>query len=315
MARTRAPRSRESRYLKLSDLRRLEHLLFAPRRFVEGRYAGQYATRQRGQSVEFYDYRQYMAGDDVGHIDWKLFGRSDRLYIKLFEHQSELTVHLLVDASASMDYHGEPRTVPRAKRTSKYDYACSLAASIAFLILKQHDRFGFAFAREGLHQPLPAEGSMRHLSRILIQMEQAKPLGPASLADAIATQTQSTARRTLLIIFSDLWDDADATAAALAARATTGGESIIFHVLHPHEINLPDFEHGLFIDSETQARVRLNVHDLRETYQARMREHLDTWARRCRSLGVDYVRSQMSQPYYQVLEQYVAARASRKLRV
>jgi uncharacterized protein (DUF58 family) len=294
----------------LADLRRLEHLLFAPRRIVEGRYAGQYATRQRGQSVEFYDYRQYLAGDDVGHIDWKLFGRSDRLYIKLFEHQSELTVHLLVDASASMDYRGEPRGADRG--LSKYDYACSLAASISFLIFKQHDRFGFALAQAGLHQPLPADGSMRHLSRILAHMEGTRPHGQASLAEAIGTLTQTTARRTLLVVISDLWDDADATAAALAARGATGGESIVFHVLHPDEVNLPDCEHGLFIDSETQARVRLNVHDLRAAYQARVREHLDIWARRCRSLGVDYVRAQTSQPYYSVLEQYVAARASRK---
>jgi uncharacterized protein (DUF58 family) len=314
VAKTKEPRRRGSKYLKLSDLRRLEHLMFAPRRLVEGRYSGQYTTRQRGQSVEFYDYREYLAGDDVGHIDWKLFGRSDRLYIKLFEHQSELTVHLLVDASASMDYRGQTTGASQGGM-SKYDYACSLAAAISFLVLKQHDRFGLAFSCEGLNQPLVTDGSMRHLTRILAQMEQTKPRGHAHLAEAIGALTRTSTRRSLLIVFSDLWDDADETAAALAARSATGGESIVFHVLHPDELNLPDCEHGLFIDSETEARLRLNVHDIRATYQARVQEHLAVWAGRCRGLGVDYVRSVMSQPYYTVLEHYAAIRASRKSRV
>ena len=306
------PGRAEFKYLKPSDLRRLEYLLFAPRRVVEGRYSGHYATRQRGQSIEFRDYREYLPGDDVGQIDWKLFGRSDRLFIKLFEHQSELTAHVLVDASASMDYRGG--TLGPRRGISKYDYACSLAASVLFLVLKQHDRFAFAFARDGLNQPLPPEGSMRHLARILAQMEQTKPGGRALLAEAIDALTRTAARRSLLIVFSDLWDEADETAAALAARAAAGGESVVFHVLHPDEINLPDIEHGLFIDSETQARVRLNVHDIRATYQARVREFLDVWAGRCRGLGVDYARALMSQPYYHVLEHYLAGRASRKSR-
>ena len=298
------------KYLRPSDLRRLEYLLFAPRRLVEGRYSGHYATRQRGQSVEFRDYRQYLPGDDVGHIDWKLFGRSDRLFIKLFEHQSELAAYALVDASASMGYRGAAGRAAGA--LSKYDYACSLAASIAFLVLKQHDRFGFAFARDGLHRPLPPEGSMRHLTQILAQMEETKPKGRAVLGDAIDALTRMGARQNVLIVFSDLWEDADKTARALAARAAVGGESIVFHVLHPDEIDLPDIEHGLFIDSETQARVRLNVPEIRAAYQARVREFLEVWAGRCRGLGVDYARALMSQPYYEVLEHYLAGRAARK---
>src|SRR5690606_25718404 len=94
------------RYLQLADLRRLSRVAFLPKRRVEGVYAGRHATPLRGQSIEFRDYRQYMPGDDVGAIDWKVYGRSDRMYIRLFEHQSEQTVHLLVDASASMGYHG-----------------------------------------------------------------------------------------------------------------------------------------------------------------------------------------------------------------
>jgi uncharacterized protein (DUF58 family) len=306
------------KYLQVSDLRRLEYLLFAPRRIVEGRYSGQYATRQRGQSVEFRDYREYLPGDDLGNVDWKVYGRSDKLFIKLFEHQSELTVQLLLDSSGSMAYRGsEPSPRPALSQKpgqpqSKYDYACCLAASIGFLVMKQHDRFSFAFSQQGLRHYLPPQSTMRHLSSILRGMERIRPRGKAQLADAIDELTRKGTRRSLLVVFSDLLDEPDAVAKALAARAQSGGEAIVFHVLHPDELDLPDIEHGLFIDSETAGRVRLNVSEIRPAYQERMREFLDTWAKRCLGLGVDYARCMMSEPYFRNLERYLIGRAQRR---
>jgi len=302
-------------YLQLSDLRRLEYLLFAPRRIVEGRYSGQYATRQRGQSVEFRDYREYFPGDDLGNVDWKVYGRSDRLFIKLFEHQSELTVQLLVDASGSMAYRGygaTQRLIAADAEPSKYDYACSLAASIGFLIMKQHDRFSAAFSQNGLRSYSPPQSTMRHLSGILRTMERTRPFGRAQLAESIDELTRKGTRRSLLVVFSDLLDDPDAVAKALAARAQAGGEAIVFHVLHPDELNLPDIEHGMFIDSETSARVRLNVAEIRQQYQAKIQAFLDTWAKRCLGMGVDYARAVMSEPYHRILERYLIGRAQRR---
>lgn len=303
------------KYLQLADLRRLEYLLFAPRRIVEGRYSGQYATRQRGQSVEFRDYREYFPGDDLGSVDWKVYGRSDRLFIKLFEHQSELTVQLLLDASGSMAYRGygaTQRLISPEVEPSKYDYACSLAASIGFLIMKQHDRFAAAFSQGGLRNYAPPQSTMRHLSGLLRTMERTRSFGRAQLAEAIDELTRKGSRRSLLVVFSDLLDEPDAVAKSLAARAQAGGEAIVFHVLHPDELNLPDIEHGLFIDAESSARVRLNVAEVRQQYQAKIQEFLDTWAKRCRGLGIDYARAVMSEPYYRVLERYLIGRAQRR---
>ena len=110
------------KYLRLHDLRRLTQFFFTGRKPIEGQYSGQHATPQMGQSVEFRDYRQYMPGDEIGSIDWKIYGRSDKLFIKIFEHQADLTVNLLVDASASMAYRGvaesPPQTAPRGRPTS-----------------------------------------------------------------------------------------------------------------------------------------------------------------------------------------------------
>ena len=314
------------RYLQLADLRRLEYLLFAPRRIVEGRYSGQYSTRQRGQSVEFRDYRQYLPGDDIGSIDWKVYGRSDKLFIKLFEHQSELTVQLLVDASGSMAYRGATASAARPPATtgrrgpaeavprdqSKYDYACCLAASIGFLVMKQHDRFSFGIAKGGLQHYLPPDSTMQRLISILKTMERVRPLGSAKLAESIEALTRKGTRRSLLIVFSDLIDDVEGVTRALAARAHAGGEAILFHVLHADEINLPGIEHGLFVDSENGARIRLNVDEVRAAYEQRMREFLADWSRRCLGLGVDYARAVTSEPYYRSLERYLVGRAQRR---
>lgn len=299
----------EHRYLRLADLRRLEQMLLAPRKIVAGRFSGHYQTRQRGQSVEFRDYREYLPGDEIGAVDWKVYGRTDKLFIRLFEHQSELTLHLLVDASASMAYSGL-EAASRSRPDSKYDYACRLAAAIAFLVFKQHDRFSFGVAQQGLQRYQPPDGSLRRLANILKTMEAVRPAHASGLAAAIDELSRAGGRRSILVLLSDLLDDADAAAAALAARVRSGGEAVVIHVLHPDELSLPNVDQGAFIDSETGERIRLTVDSLRDEYRQRMQRFLETWAARCRALGVDYLRAVMSEPYYRVIERYLIGRAS-----
>lgn len=301
----------QHRYLQLADLRRLEQMLFAPRKIVEGRFSGHYQTRQRGQSVEFRDYREYLPGDEISAIDWRVYGRTDKLYIRLFEHQSELTVQLLVDASASMAYAGA-QPVRKRRPDSKYDYACRIAASIGFLVMKQHDRFAFAAAQQGLLRYTPADGTMRHLAGVLRTMETIRPRHQSGLPAAIDELSRTGRRRALLVVCSDLLDDVDRTATALAARLHAGGEAVVFHVLHPDELRLPDVDHATFVDSETGQRVRLSVDEIRAQYAERMEQFVETWSARCRALGVDYIRAVTSDPYHRVLERYLARRAAQQ---
>ncbi len=303
------------KYLQVGDLRRLEQMLFSPRKTVEGRFSGHYATRQRGQSVEFRDYRPYFPGDEVGAIDWRVYGRTDRLVIKIFEQQSELTVHLLVDASASMDFRGVAPAAGKAA-DSKFDYACRLAAAIGFLISRQHDRFSFSLSqrlagsdKSPLRHFFPADRSLRHLMGVLESMETARPKGESALAAALDELARRGRRRELVVVFSDLLDDSDAIAEALASRVQFGGEAVVMHVLHPDEIELPDLDRGIFIDSESQARVRVDVPEVREAYQAKMREFLNGWEARCQALGIDYCRMETSEPYSSALERYLMARS------
>ncbi len=283
-------------------------MLFAPRKIIEGRFSGHYQTRQRGQSVEFRDYREYIPGDAISAIDWNVYGRTDKLVVKLFEHQSELTLQLLIDASASMAYSGLKRESRRSD--SKFDYACRLAASIAFLVMRQHDRFAFGLARDGLTKYQGPDRRMQHLAGMLSTLEKTSPRGSAGLADAIDDLARAGGRRSLLVLFSDLIDDAGEVARAIASRVHSGGETVVFQILHPHEIRLPNVEHGLFIDSESGARLRVHVDDVRADYEQRMKRLLHGWTARFRSLGVDYTRAETSTPYYRLLERYLAGRLS-----
>lgn len=320
------------KYLHPDELRRLERLGFSPRRRVEGRFAGLHATPQRGKSVEFQDYRPYLPGDEVSRVDWKVYGRSDKLFIKLFEHHAELTVNLLVDASASMAYRGiadrrreTEAAAPAAGggasmrrqdrhpgRHSKFEYACFLAAAIGFLVARHHDRAALGVANRGLAEYCRPARSLAHVSTLLDVLERTSPRWEARLAEAIRTLAAHSRRRDVLVLFSDLWDEPDAVRHALAFWRDRGGEVVVFHIVHPDEISLPDVEHGVFIDSETASRMRLNLADIRDDYSRRFKRYQAAWAQFCRCSGIDYELCPTSEPYYTRLEHYLGRRAARK---
>jgi len=319
------------RYLRPHDLRRLKPLLFASRRIIEGLYSGQHPTPQRGQSVEFRDYRPYLPGDEINSVDWKVYGRTDKLFVRIFEHHADMTVNVLVDASASMGYRGdlggdrrfplvleppadETRVAarPRVQQLSKYDQACCLAAAIGFLIVNQQDRVGFGVAQEGLIHHRPPSSSLPHLLGILDCMERTIPRGCARLTDTLNQLATTYGRRDILVVCSDLWDNRDEILKALSLIGHRGGEVILFHTLHPHELELPQIENGLFVDSESSARIRLNVHDIRDTHAEQMRLHLDAWRAACRGAEFDYNLVTTEMHYSQALENYMHSRSAMK---
>ncbi len=336
MSQTAAPPSSAGpsfRYLRPQDLRSLRHQTFSPRHRVEGRYAGRHTTRQRGHTVEFNDYREYLPGDPVTDIDWKVYGRSDRLFIKQFEHQTEMTVNLLVDASASMDYAGSENRVMGGRswlgavrsagrkirdrsltremdRPSKYDQACFVAAAIAFLTVQQQDRVALGLAQDGLAGFEPAGGSFRHLHKVVGRLER-QPHGRADMPSAIEAFARRTGRRGVMILLSDLMEDQADIARALSRLTHRGTEVIVFHVMHPDELKLPDLGEAVFVDSESGQKVRVNVNDIRNHYGLQVRERLDRWAQLFRGRGIDYRRVTTDTPYRVALERYLAHRDAR----
>jgi len=335
-----APDTPPYRYLRVQELGHLRDLLFSPRRHVSGSYAGQHASRQRGHCVEFNDYREYTPGDEVGDIDWKVFGRSDRLFIKRFEHQTGMTVNLLIDASASMGYAGlDPALGSRMdstgargnswlsrvglakrksaaavkeswfSRPSKYDQACLIAAAAAFHITTQQDRVGLAFAQQGLHQKTPPRAGYTHMDHLLRSMEKINPSGDAQLASAIHGLSRRARRGGLLVVLSDLMEDRDKVIEALSAYTARGGEVIVFHVLHEDELRLPDLAEALFIDSETGRRMRMNIQDIRPSYEKRVRQETDAWRSVLTARGIDYNLVSTKTPYHETLKDYLYTRA------
>jgi len=293
------------KYLRIADLRRLKDQFFSSRRVVEGQYAGRHSSSQRGHSVEFNDYRQYMPGDEIGDIDWKVYARSDKMFVKLFEHQSDMTVNLLVDASASMAYGGVKSEGP-----SKYDHACMMAAAIAFLTTRQQDKVSFGLAAGGLAGFRRPHGSMQHLVGILDQMEATAPAGEAALGEALRKMAGLIGRRGLLVVFSDLLDEPQPIFDALSIFTHRGSEVILFHVMHADELKLPPMQEAIFLDSETHRRVSLNVEDVRSAYGERLRRFLDGWSTACKGRGIDYNLVSTATGYSRALEQYLFQRAA-----
>lgn len=316
---------------------RFKNIVFSPRRMVTGAYAGRHATPQRGHSVEFADYREYTPGDEVADVDWKIYGRSDKLFIKLFEHYSDMSVTLLIDGSASMHYAGTagvssaPSTsqgsswlsraasnvTGRVKsavsrhdpHTSKYDLACRMAAAIGFLTIKQQDKVACAIACDGLSEYVRPGGSIGHLYKVLRMMEAHRAEGKAGLATSIEELSRRNKRRGVIVIFSDLEEPQDEVLRSMSLLTHRGCEVVVFQILHEDELKLPDLSDALFEDSETGQRVRLNVDDIRTAYEAQLRKRIDTWSAALRAKHIDHNVVSSAVPYYQALERYLFARS------
>ncbi len=292
------------RFLRVSDLRQLRHLFFSSKRVVEGQYAGRHASPQRGHSVEFNDYREYTPGDPLSDVDWKIYGRSDKFFIKLFEHQSDMTVNLVIDGSASMAYAGDGRE-------TKYDFACRLAAAIAFLTLKQQDKVSLSIACNGLERFIRSAGSYAHLNQILQAMEEQQPQQQGDLPRALRDLPARISRKGLVIVFSDLLTaDSDELIKTTGALTHRGNELIIFHLLDPDEIELPDLSDVTFIDSETRSRLRMNLDDVRADYAKRVQRFISRYRSAFKARGVDYNLVSTTKPYHETLRNYLFDRAS-----
>lgn len=285
------------RYLRPEDTRALRDLEFHPRRMHHGHFAGRHASPQRGQSSEFSDYREYTPGDEIRHLDWKVLGRTDRLYIKTFEHQAQMDVHLLIDASASMAYGRQPSPGLRTPGISpgpsrdrgKYDFACRLAAAIAYLVIRQQDRAGLAFASGGLRPFMPPRGTVAHLFELVTQMERIQPRGASQLDIRLSELVRRLRRRAVILIFSDFMDDEPAILRELRAARHRGHTVGLFHVLHPHELALPDVGEVLLTDSENpEQTLRFHAPDLRADYAAQLDAFLRRWHESALALGIDH---------------------------
>ena len=279
---------------------RIRRLELVARRVVEGFLAGMHRSPYFGQSIEFLQHRQYAPGDEIRHIDWKVFARQDRLHIKQYEEETNLRLNLLVDRSASMAY-GEGDT-------NKFDYSASIAASLAYLALRQKDACGLFTFDTRVTATVPARSTGGQLQRLLEQLDATGADGKTDMKRVAGEVAAGIPRRSVVAVISDLLgvDDLMEGLRLLAAR---GHDIALFHVLHPDEIDFEFDGSTRFEGLESDDFLNCNPRALREGYIEALNEFLRSTRESCGRLAIDYVGVRTDQPLDAVLAEFLTRRS------
>jgi len=298
-----APRERTGSALDPAVLDRLEGLSLVARTVVEGFMSGHHRSPQRGSSIEFAQHRQYVPGDELRGIDWKIFARSDRLVVKEFVAETNFSCHVLVDASESMAFGSLGWT--------KLDYARWCAASLAHLVIRQRDAAGLVLFDESVRDKVPPRTGMQQESEIVRALEQAVPTGATGVGSVLQWIAGRLRRRGIVAIFSDFFDDGDRLLEGMKRLLYGGHEPILFQVLDPQELEF-DYTGLLRLEGlEGSGRLLVDPNAIREAYKQELGAHVERLARAARELSCDFVQLSTATPLDVALSTYLARRAAR----
>lgn len=288
------------RYLDPKALTRVMNLPFLARGVVEGFISGLHRSPFHGSSVEFSEYRKYVSGDDLKHVDWKAYGKTEKLYVKLYEEETNLRGTILLDTSASMGYESSG---PR-----KADYGAFLAAALGYLMVRQQDTVGLATFDHRIGTVLPPGNGAGHLRDLLTILEKAEIGETTGISKPLHDLAEMLKRRGLIILISDLFDDPAEIMKGLLHFRHRKHEVIVFHLLDPDEINFPFRGLTTFKDLETGQRIEVLPEAIREDYRKVMKEFTDTFRRGCAEARIDYVLADTSVPYEVLLAAFLTKR-------
>ena len=281
----------------------IRNLELRARVVVEGFWNGLHRSPYHGFSVEFTEYRQYSPGDDTRYLDWRLFARSDRYYLKRFEDETNLRCHLLVDQSRSMNYGslGFPKS----------DYARTLAATLAWFLNEQGDAVGlFTFAQR-IHDYLPARHRQGHLRQLMLALERESAGSETNLGEPLRRVAELARKRGLIVLISDLLAPVDELEQHLGRLTAAGHEVVIFQVLDPNELAFNFDRAMLFQDVESGKDLYLDPAAARPEYQRRLQSHNEAVDSVCRKLGFTFLRVVTSQPLELALFDFLKSRRRR----
>ena len=287
-------------------LARAESLEWRSRVLVQGFMQGVHRSRLLGFSSEFAQYHAYMPGDDLRYLDWKAYGRSDRLYIREFEAETNLRCQLVIDASASMAYRSE------TARFTKFEYASLLAAALMRLMQKQHDAFGLGIARSELSEYVPPRVGNSHFVRCLGFLEKAEPAGTLDFDLTLHTLAELLPKRNLVVIFTDAWDALEPLAAGLRRLAFDHHEICLMQVVDPQEIDFAFEASRVFEDPETQFRLPITPAWNRSRYLGAIQAHLGELKNLCCDMGVSYTMMRTTDSPYLALIEFLLQRGRRR---
>ncbi|GAA4421843.1 DUF58 domain-containing protein [Bremerella cremea] len=288
------------KYLHPETLGRISKLELRARHVVEGFLSGTHRSPYFGQSIEFLQHREYAVGDDLRHIDWKVLGKHDRYVIKQYEEYTNLRCMLMVDASASMSYGDGPMT--------KYDYACTIAASLAYLILKQQDAVGCAVFDDSMRYRVPVLSKRTHLNTIVEALANQSPREKTDMQTICKQFAETYTSRGLVIVISDLFGDVEATSKGLRILRQRGHDVMVFHVMDDDELDFPFTGSTRFEGLELPDHLTCNPRALREGYLAAVNEFTASMRRECSKNTIDYALVRTRDSLAAVLTTYLSNR-------
>ena len=290
------------RFLHPEAIARIARLELRARAVVEGVLAGLHKSPFKGQSVEFLQHREYVRGDDLRRVDWKVWGRQDRFYVKEYEEETNLRLSLLVDGSASMDY--------QSGALSKYDYAATLAASLAWLALSHGDAAGCAVFDNHVRASVPARTKRSHLASVVEVLETPRGDQPTAFQPVLRALAETLPRRGLVVVLSDLLGDRNGMFAGMQFLQKRGHDLVLLHVLDDDEINFPFEGPTRFEWLELPEHIACNPRSLRAGYLAAMDDFLAEVRRRSAAVKCDYSLIRTGSPVDASLVEFLARRSS-----
>ena len=291
------------RYLDFDTLGRLSNMQLLAKTVVEGFILGLHRSPYRGFSVEFAEYRQYVPGDEIRYLDWKLYGKTDRYYVKQFEEETNLNCHIVLDKSASMNYGSGTLT--------KLEYGSYLAASLAYFMMMQRDATGLVLFDTEIRTLLPARSRMPHLHLMLSALETLEPGGSTATGKPLHDLAEGIKKRGLVVLISDLYDEPADVLSGLQHFKFLGNDVIVFHLVDPAEMEFPFDRVTEFIDPETHERILTAPDSVRKHYLAEMDRFLGAYRQGCAELRVDYNLFETSTPLELALSEYLFQRIRR----
>ncbi|HOT77881.1 MAG TPA: DUF58 domain-containing protein [Candidatus Wallbacteria bacterium] len=296
------------KYFDPALLAGLQNLKLAAGHIVDGFIAGLHKSHFRGFNVEFSQHRQYMPGDEIKNIDWKIFAKTDKYYVKEFEEDTNLKAHILLDCSSSMMFKPGAGAHGRADY-SKFDYACYLVIALAYIILKQQDSVGLITFSDRILNHVPASSSASHFKVLLEELERAKLNKKTALSESFNEVASRIKRRGLIIVISDLYDDENEILKSLKHFRHKHHEVAVFHLLSDFELNLPVSGETQFIDLENSSSLITNAESLREDYMANFNKFISDFKANCLRSYIDYNLISTSTPIDRALNHYLVKRA------
>jgi uncharacterized protein (DUF58 family) len=288
------------RFLHPEAIKRISRLEIRARHIVEGFLSGMHRSPYFGQSVEFLQHREYALGDDLRHVDWKVWARQDRLYVKQFEEETNLRSHLLVDISSSMAYGSGP--------LNKYEYACTLACSLAYLILRQQDGVGCITFDEKVRVTVPIRTKNNHIFSVVDSLAVQEPRDKTDMYAILRQVAETAPRRGLMVLVSDLLADRPGLIKGLKLLRQRGHDVLVFHVMDDEELDFPFSGPTRFEGLEDPDFLNCNPRSLREGYLAALHAYLDEVRRECARNSCDYALVRTSEPLDAALATFLSKR-------